>query len=226
MATELHLMIKKVRENSGLSQFDFAHKIGASLSSLKKWEKGEVKPGTKYLQRICEEFKCDMDYLTGRIGKSKHIFEDICKLTGLSEKAVKVLISAKKNGYAEALTHLIESKGIINFMRAYSTFYELLSKLEYIDSDYKAVGFAAPDLRMRENGQVVMSTDEAIHHYITRTSMLLTKLCDMDYDEKVKKLPRRSLDDYKYLCEEIAAGEKELDSLKNLKQWLEKEENT
>lgn len=227
MSIKINEIIKGRRKAKKWSQEKFAEKIGASPAAVKSWERENdpVLPDTKFLISMCREFDCDLDYLIGRIPQQTHAIKTACEVTGLSEDAIKKLSGAKNSGYADVISHLIECEGITKLILSYRAFYELLDKLAFIDTDYKTAGVSVPDLRMRKNGQIVMSTDEAIHHYITRTSMILTEICEDDYNRKVKEdgIRRRSLDDYKYLLEEIDAVKEEYESLNRLKNEIEGE---
>lgn len=61
--------LRLLRNESGLSQFDFAKQIGVSKSSVNMYERGEREPGLETLEAIADYFNIDMDYL---LGKSEH----------------------------------------------------------------------------------------------------------------------------------------------------------
>ena len=37
-------LVRKVRDQLGLSQEDFAHELGVSFATINRWENGQVKP--------------------------------------------------------------------------------------------------------------------------------------------------------------------------------------
>ena len=61
--------LKLLRRESGLSQQDFAKRLGTSKSSINMYERGEREPGLETLEAIADYFNVDMDYL---LGKSEH----------------------------------------------------------------------------------------------------------------------------------------------------------
>lgn len=61
--------LKLLRQETGLSQQDFAKQVGLSKSSVNMYERGEREPGLKTLEAIADYFNVDMDYL---LGKSEH----------------------------------------------------------------------------------------------------------------------------------------------------------
>ena len=61
--------LKLLRQETGLSQQDFAKQVGLSKSSVNMYERGEREPGLETLEAIADYFNVDMDYL---LGKSEH----------------------------------------------------------------------------------------------------------------------------------------------------------
>lgn len=58
--------LKLLRQETGLSQQDFAKQIGTSKSSINMYERGEREPGLETLEAIADYFNVDMDYLLGK----------------------------------------------------------------------------------------------------------------------------------------------------------------
>lgn len=58
--------LKLLRQETGLSQQDFAKQVGLSKSSVNMYERGEREPGLETLEAIADYFNVDMDYLLGR----------------------------------------------------------------------------------------------------------------------------------------------------------------
>ena len=64
--TILSKRIEQIRTNNGLNQIEFAKKIGlSSSSSISQYESGDRVPSDEIKLKICEVFKCSMDYLMG-----------------------------------------------------------------------------------------------------------------------------------------------------------------
>ncbi|SCM80846.1 XRE family transcriptional regulator [uncultured Sporomusa sp.] len=58
--------LKEIRKNSGLSQANFAKKIGVSQGNVGTWETGGSLPGALALKSIAQIFDCSIDWiLTG-----------------------------------------------------------------------------------------------------------------------------------------------------------------
>lgn len=60
--------IKKIRNDSGLSQNAFAKKLSISRSAICKIESGENFPSDQTLALICKEFNVNEDWLINGIG--------------------------------------------------------------------------------------------------------------------------------------------------------------
>lgn len=58
--------LKMLRQEAGLSQQEFANRIGMSKSSVNMYERGEREPGIETLEAIADYFNVDMDYLLGK----------------------------------------------------------------------------------------------------------------------------------------------------------------
>lgn len=55
------MTIKDIREGRGLTQAEFADKLGTSQVAVSRWEKGLVRPGVEYLRRISALGGCAME---------------------------------------------------------------------------------------------------------------------------------------------------------------------
>ena len=58
---QLGLIVKKLREEKGLSQTELAYKIGKDQPSINRLEKGKVNPSIIYLLQICEGLEISID---------------------------------------------------------------------------------------------------------------------------------------------------------------------
>lgn len=85
--------IKEERKARGMTQEDFAATYHVKRSTVSKWEHGETMPNFQTMLDMCKEFDCELGYLLCENGYGNRTREatDICKATGLSEEAVKVL---------------------------------------------------------------------------------------------------------------------------------------
>lgn len=84
--------LRKAREAAGFArQEDFADAICKSMNTVQKWEQGRAKPSLDDFIDLCVFFKCDADFLLGRIDEKTHDLDFVCKYTGLSPKSIEVL---------------------------------------------------------------------------------------------------------------------------------------
>lgn len=83
---------KKLSQEQLLWMLDLSE---SSTPYLRKWEKGEAMPSLKQLCQMAEIFDCDVSYLLGDIDERRHVTADVCRVTGLSERAVGRLVAVK-----------------------------------------------------------------------------------------------------------------------------------
>ena len=88
--------IRTIREKENITQETLAEKFHISRNTLSKIENGVEKDGHplvtfKFLLEFGECFNCDIGYLLGEHEEKTRVNADICKETGLSEKAINVL---------------------------------------------------------------------------------------------------------------------------------------
>lgn len=57
--------IASERVRIGLDQKELASKIGASPSSIARWEQGKTEPPASFLIAMSNVFSCSIDYLLG-----------------------------------------------------------------------------------------------------------------------------------------------------------------
>lgn len=60
------MKIKKLRQTRGITQKDFAEKLGVDRSTVSYWESGAVMPRAELLPRIADALNCTIDALFGR----------------------------------------------------------------------------------------------------------------------------------------------------------------
>lgn len=113
--------LRKLRVKSGFSQQALSSELGISKAAMCYYENGQRVPDIDVLVRIADYFNVSADYLIGRsdvasIDPSQKM-QVACKVTGLSEKAVKNLQNIQESGLRSDL--LIENerlKDIINYL--------------------------------------------------------------------------------------------------------------
>lgn len=107
--------IKKERKLQGMTQEAFAAEYHVKRSTVSKWEHGEAMPNFQTMLDMCAAFDCEMGYLLCEDGYENKTRKttDICKATGLSEDAIKVLFEIQKERsyrfgvYAEQKTRFV-----------------------------------------------------------------------------------------------------------------------
>lgn len=68
--------LKYLREEQGLSQAEFANKIGLSQQSISLYEKEDRKPSQEVLECLADFFNVSIDYLLGKSNIRKQIVYD------------------------------------------------------------------------------------------------------------------------------------------------------
>lgn len=97
--------IKKARQEKHLTQVELAEKLGMHREAIMNWERGRTSPDLFNSGCLCQLFDCDLGYLLGEYDTKKRVSDDICTVTGLSEKAAEKLaqLSDKEKLYLEDL---------------------------------------------------------------------------------------------------------------------------
>jgi len=107
---------------------DFAKFVGISNSAIRMWYTGYARPDIEKIPAICKFFNVSSDYLLGMspVASPNLDVKAICEKTGLSPRAVEVLIGLKKiyNPLIEFLNSLIENDYIKVYINRY---------IDYID---------------------------------------------------------------------------------------------
>lgn len=132
----------KLREKFGLTQQQLADELKITRQSLSLYEKSERTINIELFADIAIFFNVSADYLLGRT-ETKTLNEDIqgtCKVTGLSEEAVKVLNDEVKhisdnpeNGESR---HCLE---IISELIANYNLWNIATDLQYLENDSNAL---------------------------------------------------------------------------------------
>ena len=74
--SSLHERITKARKTPGLSQANFAERLGFTRTAWSHWETGRAKPSTKHIEKIAKLLGIDANWLiSGVRTKSDHLAE-------------------------------------------------------------------------------------------------------------------------------------------------------
>lgn len=60
------LRLKELRENMGISQYEFAERLGVAQSTVGGWESGKREPNFRTIQSIADFFNVSIDFLLGK----------------------------------------------------------------------------------------------------------------------------------------------------------------
>lgn len=82
---------KRARKNNGYTQKTFSEKFNTSIETVRNWEQGRNIPEIETLEKLCNFFHCDIDYLFGNIECETHNKQFIHDYTGLSEVTIDKL---------------------------------------------------------------------------------------------------------------------------------------
>jgi len=83
--------IRKLREERGLNQGQFADSIGISRGAMSYYEQEARTPDIGVLRAICEKCGVSADYMLGLIPDQNHMVSDVCLETGLYPIAARRL---------------------------------------------------------------------------------------------------------------------------------------
>lgn len=170
--------LQEARRKKGIkTQESFASKANVTLKTVQNWEQGRVNPSLETLIELSELLDCDLDYLTGRIDESTHDIHYVQEMTGLSEEAIRKISNPDiDNPMGKLLSHLIESDGFYNLMMAYKIFLTSTEKLGASDIE-------EPPFELNEGDRVILSCNEAAHHFMSNVALGMTHICEEDYDK-------------------------------------------
>ncbi len=88
---EIQDIIKKLRENNGLTQEQMAERLMISRQAVSRWENGETQPDTESLKMLSKEFNISINTL---LGTPRQLICQCCGMP-LNEDS---LISREKDG--------------------------------------------------------------------------------------------------------------------------------
>lgn len=115
--------LKAARKAAHMTQQQLADQFNVSLKTVMNWEQGLVNPDLEDVYRLADLLHCDIDFLTGRISCQTHDLQYVHDLTGLSEDAIKTLISMNE---ANRVVHRVD---ILSRLIVHRSFPYLLSLL-------------------------------------------------------------------------------------------------
>lgn len=178
MGKRMQMLMKE----KGYKQKDISALMNVSPQTVNAWVQGKTAISLDAMVPLCEILDCDMDYLAGRIERTNHKRQDICNLTGFSEKAAREL-QIRHPLISDGSFLRIDQTDLINFFLASGkarSVCKLLQSALYagvISSERAPTPFIESDLSDARNlaephGAVVMDSDIAIEYYFRIASDL------------------------------------------------------
>ncbi|MBQ4269200.1 MAG: helix-turn-helix transcriptional regulator [Clostridia bacterium] len=92
--------LKRLRENSDISQTRFSQDIGFSQAAISAWENNTREPGIVALIKIAQYFNVSVDYLIGRKDQNNET-----KLTPNEKELLDIFNSLEKEYKAQILEY-------------------------------------------------------------------------------------------------------------------------
>ena len=123
--------LKELRAQKKESQQEASEAIGIHINTLKNYEKGTRLPNANELIKIKNHYNTSYEYLLGEsdIKSNDMNLKEINKVTGLSEKAIKILKGPLINkSQKKILSYIIEHESKYQFIKILELF--LMTKVE------------------------------------------------------------------------------------------------
>lgn len=164
--------IKTERKKLRMTQEAFAEKYHVKRSTVSKWEHGEAMPNFQTMLDICADFNCELGYLLCENGYENKTREttDICKATGLSEKAVSILscrnkvLNGKENLLADFTSLVIEKgKTMYEGIEDYNEYATSLKELE-ASEDWKIIEQTFNEIEFQRKTLATQSIEEDVFY--------------------------------------------------------------
>ena len=83
--SEFNKVLKELRTARGLTQEEFARKLGTSRSRVGMYESGQRNPDPETLEAIADFFNVDIDYLLGRTLKVTRLPQTLGNVIDISD---------------------------------------------------------------------------------------------------------------------------------------------
>lgn len=118
-------VLKKIRENAGLSQRQMAKSLGIAYSTLNKYENGKRQPSAQFLIKLCEKFEFSGDCFS-QITKTAASFmessEDYEAISSNKDLKSKIILNLYRLDIEqlEFLSELTEKLSAENFKKGIS----------------------------------------------------------------------------------------------------------
>ena len=195
--------LRLLLDRKGETQGKLAEAVGVHRQSIGQWKEGSTVPDINSLNKMADYYKVSTDYLLGRVDVESPDIEKqaICKVTGLSLKAVEDLLWQNKYSKAdpnhpELISELLENP---MFDIALSSLHNAVFSINrFYTSDYtndKKIDAAINALEAEANkiGATVLWHFDAIGHYAHDAQRYISD-CIGEYVDKRMMLKKLELE--------------------------------
>ena len=173
--------IRKLREERGQNQGQFADSVGISRGAMSYYEQEARTPDIGVLRAICETCNVSADYMIGLIPDENHAVSDVCLETGLYPKSAKRL---------KILQQLSELK-----FDSFETVVE-----HFIDDDPKEALIMAANTSATTMMNLLLMTDEGLNLLTLMSAIIFGADLITDGNEQTQQKPKlRFMTDHKYI---------------------------
>lgn len=147
--------LRQVREKAGLSQSEFAERVGVSRGAISTYELGDRVPDIRFVDKVIEEFGCSYDYLMGRAEAMQKESSELSKNTGLNDAAINIIMrfAPEINALTAAEPSLFRDLILIPAIYAMGTAY------------YQLLGSALKDNREKEIEEALKFFAQGNHYW-------------------------------------------------------------
>lgn len=115
MGKKFNEILIGLRKSSGLTQAEFAQKIGVSRSAIGNYEKGVRRPDFETTEAIADYFNVSLGYLMGRDESDKELYDRYREQLFAREKEKKIIELYRKlntEGQQKAQAYLEDLAGL------------------------------------------------------------------------------------------------------------------
>lgn len=147
--------LRQIRETAGLSQSEFAERVGVSRGAISTYELGDRVPDIRFLDKVIEEFGCSYDYLMGYAEAMQKESSELSKNTGLNDAAINIIMrfAPAINALTAAEPSLFTELILIPAVYAMGSVY------------YQLLGAALKDNREKEIEDALRFFAQGNHHW-------------------------------------------------------------
>lgn len=163
--------IQEERRKIGLTQSQFAEKVGlsdGSRQSVRNWENGTTVPHLEDLCTMCAVFECDLSYLLCEHEYRTRSIQDIHEVTGLSKKAIEFLKGLNESSMRDLLITLSK-------ILEHPESSQLLRSIHVHIWNYNNRRLQTEDINIDEVATYMNCKPDEVKKYLEQSSILLVQ---------------------------------------------------